>query len=288
MMKFVNICVITLIATFLVSCSHDIGDDKIEGDETEIINGLEVKWMRQLSNEKRESIRQMLLEMVKVEGGTFVMGATQEQSHDARLNEYPAHAVCLSSFYICRRETSTSLVNALWGTSLGKTYTKFTWDDWFTFIKDLRKMTGLDFDFPTEAQWEYAARGGSESKCFIFSGSNTLSDVWTDKRSDSPSIPNELGIYNMSDQFSEWCKDYYSEYIDAPIAKDPCCTAGIWHVLRGGNSYSTKSSSTYRTSKVVSSTLSDKRDCRVSARGYGSPDNQFKTCRLVININRDK
>lgn len=288
MMRIVNICVIILFAASIVSCSHDIGDDKIEGDEKEIINGIEVNWMRQLSNEKRESIRQMLLEMVKVEGGTFVMGATQEQSQHARLNEYPAHAVCLSSFYICRRETSTSLVNVLWGTSLGKINTRFTWDDWFSFIKDLRKMTGLDFDFPTEAQWEYAARGGRESQGYIFAGSNTLSDVWTDKGSDSPSIPNELGIYNMSDQFSEWCKDYYSEYIDAPIAIDPCCTAGVWHVLRGGNSNSTQSSNMYRTSKVASSTLSDKRDCRVSARGYGNPDNHFNTCRLVININRDK
>ena len=95
MMRFGNICVIVLFAASIVSCSHDIGDDKIEGDETEIINGLEVNWMRQLSNEKREAIRQMLLEMVKVEGGTFVMGATQEQSQYARLNEYPAHAVCL-------------------------------------------------------------------------------------------------------------------------------------------------------------------------------------------------
>ena len=288
MMRLVNICVIVLIAASIISCSHDIGDDKIEGEEKEIINGLEVNWMRQLPSEKRETIRQFLLEMVKVEGGTFVMGATQEQSQDARLNEYPAHAVCLSSYYICKRETSTSLINVLWGTSLGKTYTQFTWDDWFTFIKDLRKMTGLDFDFPTEAQWEYAARGGRESQGYIFAGSNTLSDVWTDKRSDSPSMPNELGIYNMSDQFSEWCKDYYSEYIYALIAKDPCCTAGVWHVLRGGNSNSTHSSNTYRTSKVVSSTLSDKRDCRVSARGYGNPDNQFKTCRLVININSDK
>ena len=176
----------------------------------------------------------------------------------------------------------------MWGTSLGKTYTSFTWDDWFSLIKDLRKMTGLDFDFPTEAQWEYAARGGRESQGYIFAGSNTLSDVWTDNRSDSPSIPNELGIYNMSDQFSEWCKDYYSEYKDASIAMDPCCTAGVWHVLRGGNINSTKSSSSYRTSKVVSSALSDKRDCRVSARGYGNPDSKSKTCRLVININRDK
>lgn len=288
MTKIANISIITLIAVFIIGCSHDIGDDKLESVEKEIINDLEINWMHQLSDEKRNSIRQLLKEMVRVEEGTFIMGATQEQCHDARLNEFPSHIVRLSSFYICRRETSISLVNALWGTTIGKTYTKFTWDDWFSFIKDLRKMTGLEFDFPTEAQWEYAARGGRESQGYIFAGSNTLSDVWTDKRSESPSKPNELGLYNMSDQFSEWCKDYYSEYTNVLIAEDPCCTAGIWHVLRGGNSNSTRSSSTYRTSKVVSSTLSDKRDCRVSARGYGTPDDQFKTCRLVINISKDK
>jgi len=284
MIKKAKVFVIALIAVLIVSCSHDIRDDIIEGDEKEIINGLEVTWMRQLSKEKRDSIRQMLLEMVLVKGGTFVMGATQEQSDDACSNEFPAHIVRLSSYYICSRETPTSLVNTLWGTNLGKTYTNFTWYDWFTFIKDLRKMTGLDFDFPTEAQWEFAARGGRDSHGFKYAGSNTLSDVWTDKRSESTSKPNELGIYNLSDQFSEWCKDYYSDYTDAPISEDPCCTAGIWHVIRGGNSNSTRSSSTYKTSKVVSSTLSDKRDCRVSARGYCSPDNKSKTCRLVINI----
>ena len=287
MIRVVNIFVTALIAVLTVGCSNDIRDDIIEGDEKEIINGIEVTWMRQLPKEKRDSIRQILNEMVLVEGGTFVMGATQEQSNDACPNEYPAHIVRLSSYYICSRETPPSLVNTIWGTNLGNTYTHFTWYDWFTFIKDLRKMTGLDFDFPTEAQWEFAARGGVKSQGFIYAGSNTISDVWTDKRSDRPSKTNELGIYNMSDQFSEWCKDYYSEYTDAPISEDPCCTVGIWHVIRGGNSNSTRSSSTYKTSKVVSSTLSDKRDCRVSARGYCSPDNKSKTCRLVINI-KDK
>lgn len=277
-----------LFSLLVVGCSHDIGNDDLSSENEEIVNGLKIRWMRQLSNEKRDALRQLLNDMTKVEGGVFMMGATQEQSLDARLNEYPAHAVRLSSFYICKKETPTALVNALWGTKLGSTYTNFTWDDWYTFIKDLRTMTGLDFDFPTEAQWEYAARGGQESQGFKFPGSNVQSDVWTDQKSGSPSIPNELGIYNLSDQFSEWCKDYYSDYVDVPIVEDPCCTAGVWHVLRGGNSSSTRSSSSYRTSKVVSSTLTDKRDCRVSARGYGNPDNHFKTCRLVININVEK
>ena len=154
--------------------------------------------------------------MVEVRGGTFTMGATSEQEVDAFGDEKPAHEVTLSDYYIGK----TEVTQALWKAVMGNNPSYFegenlpveciSWHDCKTFISKLNALTGKNFRMPTEAEWEYAARGGSKSRGYKYSGSNTLDDVaWYSGNSDSEThevgtkSPNELGLYDMSGNVSE-------------------------------------------------------------------------------------
>ena len=232
------------------------------------------------------------------------MGATDEQvaTGEPRNNEYPAHFVQLSDYYICRHELSTEVINKLFGSYYLPT-SRSSWSFYNEVVIQLRQYTGVDFDFPTEAQWEYAARGGRLSKGYVYPGSNILSDVWIgSNKSIGESVamsdtPNELGIFNFADGYAEWCKDYYSEYSNKEtILHDPIVFSGEYHVIRGGR-FNQKKEYNHRDSwyESIDYPLLDLSVCRTtfrsSARSYTTTTsdnldgNTYTTIRPVINTN---
>lgn len=223
-----------------------------------------------VSGNQSFSVNGVSFTMVAVQGGAFTMGATSEQGSDAYDDEKPAHKVTVSSFSIGQTEVTQELWQAVMGTNPSefkgakRPVENVSWDDCQEFIRKLNAKTGKNFRLPTEAEWEYAARGGSKSQGYKYSGSNSLSDVaWYDKNSydkgkNSPDYgthtvatksPNELGIYDMSGNVWEWCQDRWYYY-------DGSSYTGSSRVRRGGGwNYIAW-------------------DCRVSFRGYYSPDNR--------------
>lgn len=194
--------------------------------------------------------------MIKVSGGTFYMGATSEQGNNYGSDERPIHQVTLSDYYI----GETEVTQELWQAVMGSNPSKFSgsgkfpvetvsWDDCQEFIKKLNSMTGKRFRLPTEAEWEFAARGGNLSQGFVFSGSDRTGDVaWcegcnnTYEGSQTTSVvgkcsPNELGLYDMSGNVGEWCQDWYGPY-SGDAQKNPTGpSSGSTRVYRGGDWY---------------------------------------------------
>lgn len=181
--------------------------------------------------------------MVKVEGGTFQMGNINGDE-----NETPVHNVTLSDFYI----GETEVTQALWKAVMGNNPSYFigdslpvenvNWDDCQEFIGKLNVLTGKTFRLPTEAEWEYAARAGSKSRGYKYSGSDILQNVaWYSDNSDSAThfvrmkSPNELGLYDMSGNVWEWCADWYGSYSSAPQINPSGPSSGDFRVLRGGS-----------------------------------------------------
>ena len=237
------------------------------------------------------TVRNVTFKMVAVEGGSFTMGATAEQGSDALPNETPAHQVTLSSYAIGQTEVTQRLWMAVMGFnpsvfSYGNGYNDLidcpvenvSWEDCQLFIAKLNEITGLEFRLPTEAEWEYAARGGNKSQGYMYSGSNSLFDVawffdncngynenWQTYVVASKS-PNELGLYDMSGNVSEWCQDWYGGYSSAPQTDPTGPVSGAERVCRGG----------YTQSYAAC--------CRVSARDSKAPTFMHRSIglRLVL------
>ena len=187
--------------------------------------------------------------MVRVEGGTFMMGATAEQGDDAFDDEKPAHKVTLDDYYIAE----TQVTQALWQAVMGDNPSNWkgdnlpvetiSWNDCQEFIRKLNQLTGKKFCLPTEAQWEFAARGGNLSKGYKYAGSDNPNEVaWFKDNSNSQTHPikqkkpNELGLYDMSGNVWEWCNDWFDEdyYQSSPHHNPQGPTSGGSRVLRGG------------------------------------------------------
>ena len=195
----------------------------------------------------------VIFKMIAVEGGAFKMGAQSSDSggdnYDSdAYGESPVQSVTLSDYYI----GETEVTQELWEAVMGSNPSDFSgypqrpveivsWNDCQIFIEKLNQLTGKNFRLPTEAEWEYAARGGNKSQGYKYSGSNTIGNVawYTDNSSSTThdvktKQANELGIYDMSGNVWEWCHDWYGSYSSGSQTNPTGPSSGSYRVYRGG------------------------------------------------------
>lgn len=236
-------CVLSLLAVTLTGCDKKLGD----------LNGV-----REHGNTGNlmVTVNGISFSMIYVVGGEFDMGATPEQNEDGMINTEiaPVHQVSLSDYFIGETEVTQELWKAVMGENpavyqYSSRSDKFpvenvSWEDCQAFLSRLSELVGRKFTLPTEAQWEYAARGGQKSQGYKYSGSNNVDDVaWIWTNSDvyihevATKSPNELGIYDMSGNVSEWCVDWYDDYYysNSPITDPQGPSVGTSRVHRGGS-----------------------------------------------------
>lgn len=188
------------------------------------------------------------VKMIWVQGGTFTMGATDDQTDDAYECEKPAHSVTLHSYYIGQTEVTQALWKAVMDTisyvfkGNNLPVDQVCWNDCRSFITKLNSLTGMKFRLPTEAEWEYAAHGGNKSQDYKYSGSDILGNIaWYADNSDgkihpvATKLPNELGIYDMSGNVWEWCQDRYRKYSSRARSNPTGPLSGSSRVIRGGD-----------------------------------------------------
>ncbi|MFZ4520471.1 MAG: SUMF1/EgtB/PvdO family nonheme iron enzyme [Bacteroidales bacterium] len=210
-----------------------------------------------------ETVNGVTFDMLVVEGGTFMMG-----SNDGGDDERPIHKVTLYSFCIGKYPVTQKLWQLLMenNPSHFKGYQlpvdQVSWANTQEFIQKLNFITGKNYRLPTEAEWEYAARGGNQSRGYTYSGSNIIDDVaWYNSNSGGETHhvgqkhANELGLYDMNGNVWEWCNDWYSKdyYASSPESNPQGLADGYYRVNRGGSWYNYA------------------QGCRASDRGHGTP-----------------
>ena len=253
MRKFLFSFVAALCATVGFAQKQDVNGDGVvnSSDVVEIYNYIASGGSSGGGNASVQAftVNGVSFNMIPVEGATFTMGATPEQQ-DPEDDEKPTHQVTLSSYYIGETEVTQALWTAVMGNNPSNLkgdnnpVEEVSWDDCQKFIEKLNSFTGKKFRLPTEAEWEYAARGGNKSKGYQYSGSNNLDDVaWYRKNSGGivthpvkTKQPNELGIYDMSGNVMEWCQDWYGlSYYSVSDTNNPQGpSSGLFRVFRGG------------------------------------------------------
>ena len=217
--------------------------------------------------------------MIRVHGGTFDRGATSEQGSDAYDDEKPVHKVTLSTYYIGETEVTQELWKAVMGSnpsyfssgSLKRPVENVSWNECQEFIRKLNALTGKTFRLPTEAEWEFAARGGTKSRGYKYSGGNDIGSVaWYDGNAVRSTHdvktkqPNELGIYDMSGNVWEWCQDWYGKYSAGSQSNPKGPSSGSNRVIGGGSWYL------------------NPRDCRASLRSSYNPDYRYLSIGLRL------
>ena len=195
-------------------------------------------------------IGEVKFDMQRVDGGVFIMGGTKEQHREVIATDLPTHTVSLDAYYI----GTTEVTQALWKAVMPEWYVSDEWNtptlpmtdvNWYDcqeFIRRLDSITGMPFRLPTEAEWEFAARGGNESKGYRFAGGDVVDEVsWGLKNSGfrTHSVgckkANELGLYDMTGNVSEWCSDWYGRYYLGTEPNPQGAKEGEWKVVRGGS-----------------------------------------------------
>ena len=273
------------------SYDGEVAEDAQEGTEESVIEEPAVEEPvvdeETTGSSYTENANGLDIKMVYVEGGRFTMGASDESLKGRALpDEFPVHNVTLSSFYIGECEVTQEQWYKVMGTTLAQQgegsedYDDYgvgnnrpmyyvSWDEANRFCERLSELTGKHYTLPTEAQWEYAARGGKHSNGYTYSGSNNLRDVaWYSVNTlgqeyyahdVKTKAANELGLYDMSGNVFEWCLDWYGKYSanDSETVNPTGALTGTHRVLRGG-----------------SWNYVD-RDCRVSYRSYQKPDGRY-------------
>ena len=227
------------------------------------------------------TVNGVTFKMIYVQGGTFTMGCTSEQGSDCYGDEKPTHSVTVESFWM----GETEVTQALWQAVMGSNPSYFkgdnlpveqvSWNDCQEFIRKLNQLTGKNFRLPTEAEWEYAARGGKYHSGYKYAGSNSVGDVaWYDGNSGNETHPvmtkqpNALGLYDMSGNVWEWCSDWYGSYSSESQTNPTGPSTGSNRVLRGG------------------SWIYFARHCRVSYRSYADPAHRFNNYGFRLSLVR--
>jgi formylglycine-generating enzyme required for sulfatase activity len=220
-----------------------------------------------------DAVGQIEANMVRVRGGTFTMGCTGEQGGDCDDDEKPTHQVTVSDYYIGKYEVTQKEWRGVMGNSPSNfkncdncPVEQVSWADIQEFLSKLNAKTGKSYRLPTEAEWEYAARGGSSGRGYKYSGSNNLDEVaWYDGNSGSKTHPvgqkkaNELGLYDMSGNVWEWCADWYGDYSSGAQTNPNGPSRASDRVTRGGSWHG------------------DAQYCRVSLRNFNAPSGRYYT-----------
>lgn len=272
-------CVMTLaLASFTAAAQEyprgDVSQDgRVDIDDVSVLINylLTGKW----PSVETITVNGVSFKMIGVEGGTFMMGASSIDGGDADSDEFPAHQVTVSSFSIGQTEVTQELWMAIMGNNPSYCcseyyYTDYdddfqrpvemvAWDQCKTFIDSLNKLTGRHFRFPTEAEWEFAARGGNQSKGYKYAGSNNVDEVawhqYNCYRAGLPTQPvaskkpNELGLYDMSGNVNEWVQDWMSDYTEeaqvnprGPYSGTKVFRGGSWYTIQRWHRCATRSS----------------------------------------------
>lgn len=253
--------------------SIDFTSNNIKNEEFEKL----VEGLRKKISDSPSPVKELIDNMVKVEGGTFIMGGTEEQGEDVFNDEKPVHSVTLSTFYIGRYPVTQEQWKAVMGNNpsyfQGERHPveQVDWMDCQEFVEKLSKMTGIRFRLPTEAEWEYAARGGRKGKGYKYSGGDLLPQIaWYNENSSGTShevgqkAPNELGLYDMSGNIWEWVHDWKGDYSEEALTNPTGPETGDERVCRGGG-------------------WNREHDrCRVSYRGDDQPDLRYRSLGLRV------
>ena len=275
--------------TQLYKVSGDVGKNITEGHKTIIWDVLAeqerlvgddivFKVQAQGASNLEFKVKGVTFKMIYVKGGSFTMGCTSEQENDCDNSNTPAHSVTLSDFWM----GETEVTQALWKAVMRSNPSHLKGDDlpvenvsWFDcqeFIQKLNSLTGKNFRLPTEAEWEYAARGGNKSKGYKYAGGDTIGDVaWNAYNGGFTTHPvkgkkaNELGIYDMSGNVEEWCSDWYDKYSISSQTNPTGSSLALYkeRVLRGGS-------------------WRDTRGCQVDSRGHYNPN--YHGCRSEVGF----
>ena len=263
---FISFCVLFLmLASFTAGMEYPRGDVDQNGvvnikDVVTLIDYLLTEtWPDEPSpaSDMTFTVNGVSFTMVAVEGGTFSMGATGEQGFSSNDWERPVHQVTLSGYYIGQTEVTQELWQAVMGSNTSY-YTsdsqlpveRVSWSNCQDFIEQLNQLTGKTFRLPTEAEWEFAARGGNMSQRYRYAGSNNVHDVawfWSSipsQQSGTPGYgtqpvatlaPNELGLYDMSGNVWEWCQDWFGNYSSDDQTNPTGPSWGTYRIFRGGS-----------------------------------------------------
>ena len=256
-----------------------------------IAYGEEKKFVTKWPNTITFTVNDVTFKLIRVAGGTFYMGAQADDPNglnydeDAYIDEGPVHQVTLDGFYIAETEVTNEQWNAVMDYNPSLSYWDYynrpvSYVSWRgaveDFLPNLNAVLGKNFRLPTEAEWEFAARGGNKSNGFQYSGSNNVREAaWCNVNSYEHTwfvswrFPNELGLYDMSGNVWEWCSDWYGDYESEPLVNPQGPATGRYRVLRGG------------------SCLSDVHSCRVASRNtiewFSMHDREACGFRIVLS-----